>query len=236
MPQTRAGTGAGRRAQALSREVVVSAAVALLDEHGERGLTFRLLTERLRTGAGAVYWHVANKDELVSLAADRVLGEALATHPGSAEKVEVQIRALAIGVFEALDHHPWAGRHVTASPALANALRLIDRIGTLLTTAGLPADRRFAVSTAIFNYITGVSAQITGAAIAVGATTSRDAFLAKNAERWRQLDPDEYPFLTHTIGELRDHDDRDQFITGLDLLLGGLSLALYGRPLDGTSE
>ncbi|GAA1938738.1 hypothetical protein GCM10009754_02190 [Amycolatopsis minnesotensis] len=37
----------------------------LLDAGGEGGLTFRALTERLATGPGAIYWHAANKGELL---------------------------------------------------------------------------------------------------------------------------------------------------------------------------
>src|SRR5881397_784594 len=78
MPRTRGRAPAGGRVDALSREVIVGAAVALLDERGERGLTFRLLAKHLNTGPGALYWHVSNKDVLVALAADQVLGHAFA--------------------------------------------------------------------------------------------------------------------------------------------------------------
>ncbi|WP_328907085.1 TetR/AcrR family transcriptional regulator C-terminal domain-containing protein [Streptomyces sp. NBC_00234] len=231
MPRTRGRAPAGGRADALSREIVVGAAVALLDERGERGLTFRLLAERLNTGAGALYWHVANKDELVALAADHVLGQALvgAPRPDDGADAGGGLRALAVEVFDALDRHPWAASHVTAPATLEHTLRLFDRIGTLVERTGLPAERQFAVSTAIFFYITGVSAQIIAPGIAVGAITSRDAYLAETAERWKELDPGEYPFLTRTTTELRDHDDRDQFTTGLDLLLNGL-IATAGPP------
>ncbi|MGJ6965847.1 TetR/AcrR family transcriptional regulator [Streptosporangium sp. G11] len=229
MPRTRGRAPAGGRAGALSQEIVIGAAVALLDEHGERGLTFRLLAERLNTGTGALYWHVANKDELVALAADQVLGHALAA-PGLAADAGTGLRALAIAVFDALDRHSWAASHVTAPATLANALRLFDRIGTLVARTGLPAERHFAVSTAIFYYITGVSAQIIAPGTTVGATTSRDAFLAQTAERWGKLDPADYPFLTRATTDLRDHDDRDQFIAGLDLLLDGLNATADPRP------
>ena len=219
MPRTRGRAPAGRRADPLSREIVVAAAVALLDEHGERGLTFRLLAERLNTGPGALYWHVAHKDELVALAADQVLGQALAA-PGPAAD---GLRALAIAVFDALGRHPWAASHVTAPATLENALRLFDRIGTLVARTGLPAQRHFAVSTAIFYYVTGVSAQIIAPGTTVGAAAGREAVLAQIAESWEQLDPVDYPFLTRSTADLRDHDDRDQFTAGLDLLLDGLN-------------
>jgi AcrR family transcriptional regulator len=228
MPRTRGRAPTGGRADALSREIIVGAAVALLDERGERGLTFRLLARQLNTGPGALYWHVTNKDELVALAADQVLGHAFAAAPRLEEDARAELRVLAIAVFDALDRHPWAASHVTAPATLANALRLLDRIGTLVARTGLPAERHFAVATAISYYITGVSAQIITPHTT--ATTSRDAFLARTAERWEELDPADYPFLTRTTTDLRDHDDRDQFTTGLDLLLDGLTTTADPRP------
>ncbi|MER6159533.1 TetR/AcrR family transcriptional regulator C-terminal domain-containing protein [Streptomyces sp. NPDC001868] len=231
MPRTRGRAPDGKgRADALSREIIVSAAVALLDELGERGLTFRLLAKQLNTGLGALYWHVANKDELVALAADQVLGQALTAAPRSEDGAGAELRALAIAVFDTLDRHPWAASHVNAPPTLANALHLLDRIGTLTARTGLPAARHFAVSTAISYYITGVSAQIVAPRTAADKTTSRDAFLAQTAEHWEKLDPADYPFLTRTTTELRDHDDRDQFTTGLDLLLTGLNATADPLP------
>ena len=228
MPRTRGRAPAGGRADALSQEIVVGAAVALLDELGERGLTFRLLAERLNTGQGALYWYVANKDELVALAADHVLGHALTGDPEPTDGTG--LRALAIAVFDTLDRHQWAASHVTAPATLANALRLLDRIGTLVTRTGLPPERHFAVATAISYYITGVSAQIITPGTVVRAATDRDAFLTQAAEHWERLDPTRYPFLTRTAADLRDHDDRDQFIAGLDLLLAGLNETEGPRP------
>ena len=218
MPQT----PRPRRTDALSQEVVVAAAIELLDEHGERGFTFKLLTERLRTGAGAVYWHVANKDELVTLAADRVLGAALTAGADAAGDPRAQLRALALAVYDALDPHPWAAPHVTVEPTLVNALRVLDRIGTLLSGTPVPAGRRFLVATAIFNYVTSLTAQDSARAATVGRDTTRDAVFAAYAKHWEALDPVVFPFLTGAVDDLRDHDDREQFVTGLDLLLDGL--------------
>ncbi|MBO3738840.1 TetR/AcrR family transcriptional regulator [Actinoplanes flavus] len=206
-----------RRTESLSREVVVTAAIELLDEHGERGFTFKLLTERLRTGAGAVYWHVANKEELVRLCADRVLGDALA-----AAGPEQDLRSLALSVYDALDRHSWAARHVIVLPSLPHALHLLDRIGTLLTGTPLPAERRFLVATAIFNYVVSVTAQDVVRVATVDTAAGRDALLAAYAKSWESLDPQTFPFLTGAATDLREHDDRDQFVTGLDLLLDGL--------------
>ena len=65
---------AKRRADALSKERIVEAAIEILDTDGEGALTFRALTARLATGSGALYWHVANKNELLTAATDDVIG------------------------------------------------------------------------------------------------------------------------------------------------------------------
>jgi hypothetical protein len=40
---------------------------------------------------------------------------------------------------------------------------------------------------------------------------------------WADLDPGEYPFTRNVADQLRDHDDRVQFLDGVDLILAGIS-------------
>src|SRR6202035_5645759 len=54
---------APRRTEALSRDVIVEAATEILDAEGEDALTLRALTVRLATGYGAIYHHVADRDD-----------------------------------------------------------------------------------------------------------------------------------------------------------------------------
>ena len=58
---------------------------------------------------------------------------------------------------------------------------------------------------------------------------SREAFLEHAAEQWRELDPDEFPFVHHIVDEFARHIDADQFRAGLDLLLAGLRLQAGAR-------
>jgi hypothetical protein len=47
--------------------------------------------------------------------------------------------------------------------------------------------------------------------------------MATFAERWAQLDPAEYPFARQVAAQLRVHDDREQFLAGIDLILAGIA-------------
>ena len=59
--------------------------------------------------AGAIYWHVANKSELLVAATDAVLTGA--AEPGVAP--EDAIRAVALGVYDAVEAHPWVGAQLS---------------------------------------------------------------------------------------------------------------------------
>src|SRR3954466_2359936 len=147
-----------RREDALSRERIVAAAVELLDVAGEGGLTFRALAAHLSTGPGAIYWHVANKDELLVAATDAVLTPAMA--PDAAQDTpENAFRAVALGVFDAIDAHPWIGTQLARAPAQPAMLRIFERIGRQVQALGVPAPAQFTAASALLNYILGVGGQ-----------------------------------------------------------------------------
>lgn len=52
--------------------------------------------------------------------------------------------------------------------------------------------------------------------------TDRTAFLGTVAARWAQLDPAEYPFVHQMASQLPRHDDREQYLAGIDLILAGI--------------
>ena len=68
-----------RREESLSRDRIIEASIAILDGGGESGLTFRALSERLAIGPGAIYWHIANKSELLTAACDAIVARTLKT-------------------------------------------------------------------------------------------------------------------------------------------------------------
>jgi TetR/AcrR family transcriptional regulator, tetracycline repressor protein len=57
----------------LHKRDVVDAAATLLDSYGIADLTMRRLARELNVSPGALYWHFANKQELLGAVADRIL-------------------------------------------------------------------------------------------------------------------------------------------------------------------
>ncbi len=57
----------------LHKRDVVEAATAILDNYGIADLTMRRLGRELNVSPGALYWHFANKQQLLGAIADRIL-------------------------------------------------------------------------------------------------------------------------------------------------------------------
>jgi TetR/AcrR family transcriptional regulator, tetracycline repressor protein len=57
----------------LHKRDVVDAATTLLDTYGIADLTMRRLARELNVSPGALYWHFANKQQLLGAVADRIL-------------------------------------------------------------------------------------------------------------------------------------------------------------------
>lgn len=210
------------RGDALSRERIVLAAIEMLDEEGEGALTFRQLTTRLGTGSGAIYWHIADKEELLAAAADVVVARAVAGVAADAEPTEA-IRAVALGVFDAFNAHPWLGTQLARVPWQPAMLHLFEGVGTPLQALGVPQVAQFNAATALVSYLVALAAQHAAAARLNLRETDRSAFLAAIAEQWTaQKDSTTHPFVHHLAGQLAEHDDREQFIAGIDLILAGI--------------
>jgi hypothetical protein len=86
-----------------------------------------------------------------------------------------------------------------------------------------PEQARFDCASALVNYILGLAAQYAAAARLLPRETDRSAFLTTVAARWAQLDPAQYPFVHQVAAELPRHDDREQFLAGIDLILAGIT-------------
>jgi AcrR family transcriptional regulator len=210
-----------RREESLSRDRIIEASIELLDSSGESGLTFRALSDRLATGPGAIYWHVANKNDLLAAACDavvaRTMTETVVTTP------EATIRAVALGLFDVINQHPWVGSALTSSPGQSPIVRILEPIGQQIRALGVPDEQQWTSVGALMAYILGVSRQnAANGQLARTQGLDRGDFLEAVSTAWSQLDPREYPFARSVAGQIRDHDDRVDFLAGIDLILTGI--------------
>ena len=210
-----------RRAEALSKERIVGTAIEILDTEGASALTFRALAARLATGSGAIYWHVEDKHALLAAATDQVVAGATAQDAKGLSGPEA-IRALALGVFDAIDAHPWVGAQLSGNPWQDAVLRILERIGSQLAVLGLAEQARFNAATALLSFILGLAGQYAVGSRHFAGDMDRTTFLRAVAAQWAQLDPAQHPFVRQVAAHLPEHDDREQFLAGIDLILAGI--------------
>jgi AcrR family transcriptional regulator len=211
-----------RRTDALSKGRIVETAIEILDTDGESALTFRALTARLATGAGAIYHHVASKDELLAATTDHVIASVMTEVVSGAEPRQA-IRAITLGVFDAIDAHPWVGTQLSREPWQFAIMQILESVGEQLQVLGVPGRAQFDCASALANYVLGLAGQYAAGARLLAKETDRSAFLATIAARWERLDPAQYPFVHQVAAQLPGHDDREQFLAGINLILAGIT-------------
>jgi AcrR family transcriptional regulator len=98
---------APRRGTALDREQIVRAAIHIADAEGLEAVTMRRVGQHLNTGAMSLYRHVPDKDALVSMMIETVLGDAMIEQPEPPAGWRDNLRALAQSVWRLSRQHRW---------------------------------------------------------------------------------------------------------------------------------
>jgi len=96
----------GSTRRQLSKERVLSAAIAIADRGGLPGLTIRSLAKELGAKPMSVYYYVASKDELLDSLVDVVFEEIELPDPEG--EWRDQMRQRAVSARARLKQHPWA--------------------------------------------------------------------------------------------------------------------------------
>lgn len=209
-----------RRRDPLTRDRIIEAAVEILDRDGASALTFKALTAQLQTGAGAIYHHIDDKAELLSAATDQIVVQLLAGLGEPAPPAEA-LRALSLGIFDAIDAHPWLGAQLPHNP-LPAVFRIWAAVGDHLQKLGVPPARLSDAGSTLVNYVLGSASQYAAGARTAGASESdRQAYLDTLTQRISDLNAGA---LDNTVAEqLHEHDDRGQFLAGIDIILTGIT-------------
>ncbi|MCX5441030.1 TetR/AcrR family transcriptional regulator C-terminal domain-containing protein [Streptomyces sp. NBC_01280] len=218
-----------RRNQVLSRERIIDTAIELLDAGGEGALTTRALTERLSTGSGAIYYRVGSRDELLDTATETIVTDALAARPiQGAATPEGEIRTVALALFDAIAEHRWLATrltlHVVRQPFGPVTVGIFERIGRQIGALGVRQESWFDAASTLAHYILGAVSQ--NARIDGDTSTAEPdsaEFLDATAAAWQALSPEDYPFMHAIAGQMSEHDDREQFLTGIAVVIDGLT-------------
>ncbi len=216
------------RAQALSRDGIVRAAVEVADADGLAAVSMRSVAKRLDVEAMSLYNHVRNKDDMLDGMVDVVFAEFHSPAAGSDWVAEMRERSRS--GRQAMTRHSWAiGLMDSRRNSGLETLRHHDAVLGCLRTAGFSlalTGHAFAVLDA---YLYGFVVQEQSLAFEDGEDLAE-----LGAQMVDRLPEGE---LTHLREFTLEHalrpgyDFGDEFDHGLELILDGLA-----RLLDGASD
>jgi AcrR family transcriptional regulator len=150
-------TGAARTL--LSREKVVRAAIDLLDAEGVAGLSMRKLGTALEVPATTLYWHINNKEQLLDLAFDDVMGELTDPLAEATGDWRTDIAAAMNALRAMMLRHRWYPALFSTRPSVGpRALRFWAGLAELFGRAGFSGaavDHAFCM---ISDYVVGTTA------------------------------------------------------------------------------
>jgi AcrR family transcriptional regulator len=216
-PERRAG-----RPRTFDRDAVVAAAMRVLDGEGLDAVTIRRVAHELGTSGTALYTYVHDKDELVDLLLDRVIGEVDLTAISPDLPWFEQVREIGREMRRAFASHRDIARATLGRvPQGENALTLLNEMLGRMRAAGVPEE------------VTALSVDLL--ALYVGALTYEESltglddtgdpewiqhFVDELRTYFEQLPRDRFPHLVALAGPLTSTADRFEF--GLDVIVRGL--------------
>jgi TetR/AcrR family transcriptional regulator, tetracycline repressor protein len=141
----------------LHKRDVVEAATALLDNYGIADLTMRRLARELEISPGALYWHFANKQQLLGAVADRIL-ESVDDVSGDWRD---RVTGICVRLRDALLSHTDGAELVSASFAAGQsnaAADILVRLSDAAADAGVDAQHAELAARTVVYYVLGFTA------------------------------------------------------------------------------
>jgi TetR/AcrR family transcriptional regulator, tetracycline repressor protein len=218
-------SGSGRRSKRrpLDRDRVVRAALELLDEVGLEGLSMRRLADRLGVQAASVYWHVRDKEELLDLVFDRVIGEIEVPEPNPSRWRE-QLAEVAHKTRRVTNsHRDIAWVQLGRFPIGPNALTFSEGMLAILRAGGL-SDRTSAYAGQLIPLYVSAFALEEGLGLRSpgGDEASPEDVLDMIRGYFASLPVERFPNLVALAADITGGDPDERFEFGLELLLDGL--------------
>jgi len=202
---------------------VLQGAIAIADTAGIAALTIRSLAQQLGVKPMAIYYHVANKDEILDGIVDLVFAEIELPEAGGEWRSELVRRANS--ARRVLSRHHWAIGLMESrkSPGPAT-LRHHDAVLGTLRRAGFSVEMTAHAYALLDSYVYGFALQE-----AALPFTGPDTAAEVAEPMMQQFPADAYPHLVELTTEyvlLPGYDFGDEFEFGLDVILDALTSRL----------
>jgi TetR/AcrR family tetracycline transcriptional repressor len=208
----------------LTQQAIVDAALRVLERDGSDGLSMRRVAEELGTGPASLYWHVANKDELINLLVDRVSSE-IELPPPDPDRWEEQLKEWMLQAREVFKRYPGvAGLTIGRIPIGPTLVRWTEWGLALLRGAGVP-DRIAAYAGDLLGLYLGATSFEEGMPTPSpnGQPLSIEEIVRMIRGYYESLPKDQFPNVHATLDELFSGGSDERFELGLEVITRGLA-------------
>jgi AcrR family transcriptional regulator len=221
-----AGDAAANGSGKITRDVVLAAALEIIDADGADGLSMRRLARALGRDPMVLYRHAPNKAALLDGVAETVLAQL--TVDSADPDWAAQLRAVARGYRRLVLAHPHVVPLLVTRPLATplglrspGTLRPLEDILTLLTRAGFSGPDALHIYRALFGFLHGHV--LNELQELVEKPEETDDLLRLGLHR---LPIREFPLLRSLAPALAAYDGAAELERGLDILLTGLTTTL----------
>jgi len=209
----------------LSREVVVAAALRVLEKDGGDALTMRRVADEIGVSASSLYGYVANKEELVQLVLDRIFEDLVPPPEGGSwqDTLKGFGRAM-LAMYRS--HRGVAALTLGRVAVTPSMLAMGERVLAELRAAGMP-DQVAAFVGDLAGLYVGAYAYEQDVSLLAG---HEDEFLGQFTAWMSSLPVDRFPNTVALTKQLVAGTGDDRFEWGMDVIVRGLATYLDVPP------
>src|ERR1700679_4277203 len=151
----------GTRRPGNSRAQIAAAAIEIADSEGFDAVSMRRVAQALGAGTMTLYHYVRNKDELVMLMNDAVMGEVLVPDGELPSGWREAITTIARRSRAAFERHRWTLDRVTDISIGPNGIKHFEQSLEAVHDTGLPAEKRLGLISLVDENVFGSSRRAT---------------------------------------------------------------------------
>jgi AcrR family transcriptional regulator len=233
----------GARRAGHTREGIAAAAIAIGDAEGFKAISMRRVAAELGAGTMTLYHYVRNKDELLALVDDTIMGGLLIPEDELPEGWREGMAAIARRTRDAFLNHPWTTDMPHGGEGGPNGTRHFEQSLEIASRTGLTLEDQMEVIALVDDYVFGYTLRVNQIVAELGSELGKPVgdWAERLVERVESLDIDEFPRLKQMLedGEPAEVFERmmktalsaERFERGLSVLLDGIEgrIERYGR-------
>jgi len=208
----------------LSRDVVVSAALKVVETEGGDALTMRRVADEIGVSASSLYGYIANKEELVQLVLEQIMTEIPLPAPGT--EWQDMLRAWARETLAVFRRHPGvAGLSLGRVPFGPAMMTAVERMLATLRAAGIPDQVAAFIGDLGSLYVAAYAYELD-----ITPAAEQGDFTAQASAWLKSLPKDQFPNTVAVADLIVAGTGTDRFEWGLDVLIRGVASFLTSPP------